>query len=151
MKIKIFTITMICLLFLCGCTVKEAIPADTFEKNMQQSGFEVVDHTQESKLDYTTIVSSYVATKSDGAYALEYYIFDSEASAQAFYMEKREFVTGTGAYTNTELNSGNYSKFSANTKKIFCIISRVSNTVVYTYADKIYYEEAKKVYKDLGY
>ena len=97
------------------------------------------------------IESSYLATTADGRYYLEFYSFDGEISAQAFYAKKQVEFASTGSQAYTEINLGNYSKYTITYHDNYGVISRISNTIIYVNANKEYSDEIKNLLKELNY
>ena len=118
---------------------------------MTAKQFQITDMTSIAIQSNKGVEYCHYATTQDGRYTIEYYSFDSEMSAQAFYAQKQVELTSTGAQASTELNSGNYSKYAQNFKGKYSVISRVSNTVVYVNANSDYSQEVKELLKDIGY
>lgn len=152
MKKKILGILIIIIMFfITGCSTKDTMSADAFKNKMEKKGFAVSDQTAIAKGTNSSVEKSYIATKTDMTYAIEYYSFDGEISAQAFYAQKRDYFAGIGAPINTEVNNGNYSKYANTYNGKYGVISKVSNTAIYVNADNIYEEEIKSILKDIGY
>lgn len=149
-KILLF-ILLIGTFFLTGCTAKEKLEPSNFKKIMEKKEFVVVDQTGIALSEIGNVELSYIASTSDNRYSIEYYSFDGEVSAQGFYAKKQAELGSTGSQVYTELNLGNYSKYTMIYNGYFTAISRVSNTAVYVTADKIYEEEIKQLLLDIGY
>ncbi len=151
MKKKIILILLIIIFLITGCTTKESMHYDTFVKTMEARNFKIVDMTSIAIQSNKGVEYCYYATNYDERYTIEYYSFDSEMSAQAFYAQKQVEFTSTGAQASTELNSGNYSKYAQTFKGKYGVVSRVSNTVVYLNVNSDYSQEVKELLKDIGY
>lgn len=152
MKKKILIgLLLIMTLLITGCTTKESLEASTFKTLMEKRGFSVLEQTSTVISENSAVEVSYIAETTGARYAIEYYSFDGEVSAQAFYAKKQEELAKTGAQAYTEVNIGNYSKYTLVHNNKFSAISRVSNTIVYVSADNNYAEEIKGVLKDIGY
>ena len=150
-KKLLFTITLLITLFLTGCTTKDSLDSTSFKKIMEKKNFVVVEQTSEVITENPSVEISYYAETQDKRYALEYYSFNGEVSAQAFYAKNQVVLGATGSQATTEVNVGNYSKYTMIHNGKFTAISRVSNTVVYVNANKDYAEEIKMLLKDIGY
>ena len=138
-------------LFITGCTTKETLEPNQFKTQIEKKGFIVVDQTSAVIHLNADLNYSYIATTPDERYAIEYYSFNGESGAQAFYAQKHADITATGGQVSTELNQGNYQKYTLNHNGKYTIISRISNTVVFVHADKNYMEEINIIVKDVGY
>ncbi len=130
---------------------KKTMNSIQFEETMGNNSYTVQDTTQESSLKNSTIEESYSATSKDQAFKIEYYIFDSETSAQAYFTQKKEETALYGSSPMTELNQANYSKYVILDKTNITYISRIGHTIAYCQTDKKYSEEVKKAFLDLGY
>lgn len=150
-KKLLLVLLLIGTLFITGCTTKEKLEPNNFKKIMEKKEFAVVDQTGEVLSEIGNVELSYIATTPDQRYSIEYYSFDGEVSAQGFYAKKQAELGSTGSQVYTELNTGNYSKYTMIYNDKFTAISRVSNTAVYVTADKIYEEEIKQLLLDIGY
>lgn len=152
MKKKILLILLLFFtLTVTGCTTKEKLESSNFKKIMEKKEFVVVDNTKEALSEIGSVEMSYKATEPSGRYILEYYSFDGEVSAQGFYAKKQAELGTTGSQVYTELNQGNYSKYTMLYHDKFTAIARVSNTIIYVTADKNYQDEIKKILLDIGY
>lgn len=150
-KKLLLVILLITTIFITGCTTKESLEASNFKKIMEKKGFSVADQTSNVISQNSAVEISYNAETSDKRYSIEYYAFDGEVSAQGFYAKKQAELGATGSQATTELNVGNYSKYTMIYNGKFAAISRVSNTVVYVNADNNYAEEIKTLLKEIGY
>ena len=152
MKKKILLgILLIGILFITGCTAKEKLEPANFRKIMEKKGFVVTEQTGSIIHENSNIELSYKAETQDQRYVINFYEFDGEVSAQSFYAKKQAELGSTGSQVYTELNLGNYSKYTMIYYDRFAAISRVSNTVVYVDTDKNYQEEVKQLLLDIGY
>ena len=131
--------------------IKETLEPNQFKTQIEKKGFIVVDQTSAVIHLNADLNYSYIATTPDERYAIEYYSFNGESGAQAFYAQKHADITATGGQVSTELNQGNYQKYTLNHNGKYTIISRISNTVVFVHADKNYMEEINIIVKDVGY
>ena len=150
-KKLLFVLILLSTLFITGCTTKETLEPNQFKTQIEKKGFIVVDQTSAVIHLNADLNYSYIATTPDERYAIEYYSFNGESGAQAFYAQKHADITATGGQVSTELNQGNYQKYTLNHNGKYTIISRISNTVVFVHADKNYMEEIKIIVKDVGY
>lgn len=152
MKKKILTaILLILTLFITGCTTKEPLDNSNFKAILEKRNFIVIDQTNKIFTENPKIESSYLATTADGRYSLEFYSFDGEISAQAFYAKKQVEFASTGSQAYTEINLGNYSKYTITYHDNYGVISRISNTIIYVNANKEYSDEIKNLLKELNY
>ena len=150
-KKLLFVLILLSTLFITGCTTKETLEPNQFKTQIEKKGFIVVDQTSAVIHLNADLTYSYIATTPDQRYAVEYYSFNGESGAQAFYAQKHADVTATGGQVSSELNQGNYQKYTLNHNGKYTVISRISNTVVFVHADKNYMEEINIVVKDIGY
>lgn len=150
-KKLLFVLILLSTLFITGCTTKETLEPNQFKTQIEKKGFIVVDQTSAVIHLNADLTYSYIATKPDERYAVEYYSFNGESGAQAFYAQKHADITATGGQVSSELNQGNYQKYTLNHNGKYTVISRISNTVVFVHADKNYMEEINIVVKDIGY
>lgn len=150
-KKLLFVLILLSTLFITGCTTKETLEPNQFKTQIEKKGFIVVDQTSAVIHLNADLNYSYIATTPDERYAIEYYSFNGESGAQAFYAQKHADITATGGQVSTELNQGNYQKYTLNHNGKYTIISRISNTVVFVHADKNYMEEINIIVKDVGY
>lgn len=144
-------ILLIGLLFITGCTAKEKLEPSNFKKIMEKKGFIVTEQTGIAIAEGGNVDISYKAESPDQRYVINFYEFDGEVSAQGFYAKKQAELGSTGSQVYTELNLGNYSKYTMIYHERFAAISRVSNTVVYVDTEKNYQEEVKQLLLDIGY
>ena len=142
---------LIGLLFITGCTAKEKLEPSNFKKIMEKKGFIVTEQTGTAIAEGGNVDLSYKAETPDQRYVINFYEFDGEVSAQGFYAKKQAELGSTGSQVYTELNLGNYSKYTMIYHERFAAISRVSNTVVYVDTEKNYQEEVKQLLLDIGY
>lgn len=150
-KKLLFVLILLSALFITGCTTKETLEPNQFKTQIEKKGFIVVDQTSAVIHLNADLNYSYIATTPDERYAVEYYSFEGESGAQAFYAQKHVQVSSTGGQVTTEINQGNYAKYTLNHNGKYTVISRISNTVVFVHADKNYMEEINIVVKDIGY
>lgn len=150
-KKLLFVLILLSTIFITGCTTKETLEPNQFKIQIEKKGFIVVDQTSAVIHLNADLNYSYIATTPDERYAIEYYSFNGESGAQAFYAQKHADITATGGQVSTELNQGNYQKYTLNHNGKYTIISRISNTVVFVHADKNYMEEINIIVKDVGY
>lgn len=150
-KKLLFVLILLSTIFITGCTTKETLEPNQFKTQIEKKGFIVVDQTSAVIHLNADLNYSYIATTPDERYAIEYYSFNGESGAQAFYAQKHADITATGGQVSTELNQGNYQKYTLNHNGKYTIISRISNTVVFVHADKNYMEEINIIVKDVGY
>ena len=150
-KKLLFVLILLSTLFITGCTTKETLEPNQFKTQIEKKGFIVVDQTSAVIHLNADLTYSYIATTPDERYAVEYYSFNGESGAQAFYAQKHADITATGGQVSSELNQGNYQKYTLNHNGKYTVISRISNTVVFVHADKNYMEEINIVVKDIGY
>ena len=150
-KKLLFVLILLSTLFITGCTTKETLEPNQFKTQIEKKGFIVVDQTSAVIHLNADLTYSYIATTPDQRYAVEYYSFNGESGAQAFYAQKHADVTATGGQVSSELNQGNYQKYTLNHNGKYTVISRISNTVLFVHADKNYMEEIIIVVKDIGY
>lgn len=152
MKKKLLLVILLFItIFITGCTTKESLDASNFKKIMEKKSFNVVEQTSNVISQNKAVEISYNAESSDQRYSIEYYSFNSEISAQGFYAKKQAELAKTGSQAQTELNVGNYSKYTIIYNGKYTAISRVSNTIIYVTADNNYAEEIKTLLKEIGY
>lgn len=131
----------------CGDT-KEALNSETFQESLKVKNFTVVDETT-LVANQSSIESYFVATHPSNFYKLEFYIFNSEAAAQSYYVKERDTLGGQGSYN--ELNVGNFSKYTQICNGKYSIVSRVGSTVLYSNVDDVYRNEVNILLKEIGY
>lgn len=151
MKKKIIIlVVLLSAIFLTGCgDTKESLNTETFSSKLEEKNFTIVDQTASLIYDSSSIESYIVATSPEGTYYLEFYIYTNESSAQAFYAKQKEQLGNLGA--NSELNVGNFSKYTQTTNEKFSVVSRVGSTLLYTTVDEIYRTEVNDLIKEIGY
>lgn len=150
-KKMLFTLILFITLLLTGCGAKETLESSTFKTIMEKKNFNVIDQTSSVISENSAVEISYYAETQDKRYAIEYYSFNGEVPAQAFYAKQQAILGSTGSQATTEVNVGNYSKYTMIHNGKFTAISRVSNTVVYVNANNDYANEIKTLLKDIGY
>ena len=150
-KFLLIILIIISITLITGCTTKETLDQNQFKNIMTAKQFKITDMTSIAIQSNKGVEYCYYATTQDNRYKIEYYAFNSEMSAQAFYAQKHVELTSTGAQASTELNNGNFSKYVQNFKGKYSAISRISNTVVFVNVDSNYSQEVKELLKDIGY
>lgn len=151
MKKKIIIlIVLLSAIFLTGCgDTKESLNSETFTTQLEEKNFTIVEQTDNLLYDTSSIESYMVATSPDGTYQLEFFIYTNESSAQAFYAKQKEHLGNLGA--NSELNVGNFSKYTQTSNGKFSVVSRVGSTLLYTTVDEMYRTEVNDLIKEIGY
>ncbi len=148
-KLIIFCLLFITSIFLVGCgDTKESLTSETFQDALELKNFTIVDETTLVS-DNNSIVSFLIATHPQNAYTINFYVFNSESSAQAFYVSERERFGGQGSYN--ELNVGNFSKYTQLSNGKYGVVSRVGSTVLYANIDAAYRNELNTLLKEIGY
>lgn len=151
MKKKILIILLVVVgLFVTGCTTKETLSGETFTGLMQNKGFTIQDTTSQFAT-LPSVEKCIIAQSMDQGYQIEFYVLDSEASAQTFYAQNKDKFASIGAGAHTEVSSGNFQKYTQISNGKYSVVSRISNTAIYVNADNIYQEQVKTLLKDIGY
>ncbi len=151
MKKKILLVIVLLVSFLlvgCGDT-KEPLNNETFKEKLELKGFTIVDLTDTMQTPASNIESYIVATSPNQTYNFEFFIYTNEAAAQSHYARERDKFGGQGQYT--ELNVGNFSKYTQICNGKYGLISRVGSTLLYTNLDNNYRNEVNEILKEIGY
>ncbi len=151
MKKFLSLILVVVSLMLFGCSKKE-ITYQEFKEKVEKEKYTVVEVTEQFK-DYDYIKGAYVAMSSDTNYQIEFYTFEDNKNADAFYKLNKEILEseGSGNDLTTNIDSEKYSKYTLTTKDKYNFISRINNTVLYSKSKKEYKNSISKIIKKLGY
>ena len=150
-KFTIFTI-LICTIFVVTACSKKVITANDFKKIMDSKGYEVVDVTSQFA-SQGTMKKGYVALNKNHTYQVEFFeLKDKETAESMFETNKKRFENKKGkSSVETNVNVGNYSKYTLSSGGRFKVITRVENTLLYLDVDKNYKDEVGKIIDKLGY
>ena len=149
-KKLLISLLILTLFFITGCTTKATLSVETFSRTMEKKGFTINDATAEF-LTIPGVEKHLIAQSIDKGYQIQFYILDSEITAQSVYAQCKDKFASTGAGSNTEVSSGNFQKYTQVNNGKYSVVSRISNTIIYVNADNIYQEQIKSILKDIGY
>lgn len=128
---------------------KEAIDGEAFIEFMEDEGLDVNDITDEYAEDDGVEVAI-LAYNDD--YQIEFYIVETVDQAKnAFNNNKNYFEEKGSSSSYTEVNFGNYSKYTQKSNGKYFVVSRIENTFIYLETDDKYQDEIKDFLDELDY
>ena len=94
-----------------------------------------------------------IAIEQSKNYQIEFYVMSDEKNAKSFYENNREIFkeNATNSNVNTEVNLGNYSKYTQTSNGKYSVISRIDNTIIYLNVDEKNKENIEEILETLGY
>ena len=110
-----------------GCSARNAITADTFQKEAKSSGYTVKQNTSTN----TSVVSYYTGTTSSTDDELDYLTASSVSSAQEIYNSMKDSIVA-GDNKPQNIDSSSYSKYAVTNGEIYYVLVHVDKTVVYS-------------------
>ena len=131
---------------------KESMSGSEFKSFMEKNNYVVID-TKSQFSNYDYIVKSYLATKSDYSFKIEFYELSDDTYAINFYNNNMKIFEQENKdnYAKINVSLKNYSKYTLSTDKKFKVVSRIDNTVAFVNVDNKYKDEVNKLLKDMGY
>ena len=137
-KILAIIVLILSVGILTGCN-KKVIDSAKFTDYMKSKGFETVDIIENLGYEVTGVDSSIYATKEADTYVVSFLVFETKEYAQQFYekaysdfqsdLEERYDEEEDNVKT-TQVESGNFKKFTLSTNFGMNILSLVDNTVI---------------------
>lgn len=112
-----------------GCSARNAISADTFQKEAKNSGYTV----KQASSSNPNVESCYVGTTSNKDDELDYVSTSTEAAAQELYNSMKESIS-VGNSKPKNVDSSTYSKYVVTNGEIYSVLVRVDKTVIYAKA-----------------
>ena len=154
----IVVIFIICIAFVIGVAFtnynkeRTSITSEEFKLIMENKEFFMIDATsQNTENEY--IKKVYNAVESDNRYQIEFYEYTDSDIANKFYKNMySKLESGKGkAYSRTNINLKNYSKYTLTAKGRYTILSRINNTIMYVSVSDEYKDDVKGIIEELGY
>lgn len=145
-KILFLFLILFCLV---GCKRKEALEPDVFKKKVEEKGYVVQDVTDKKDIEVTTI--ALLALHSN--YEIEFYKLNSEESSISTYnmiTSKLEEQKKQNSKEKKERKK-NSQKYILETNKIYAIVSKIDNTIVYGFTTLEHKKMLQEDIKSLGY
>ncbi len=141
-------------MMLAGCGKnKEAISVETFTEKMEGAGLLVMDPNNREEQG-AEIQSCKIALE-EGKYQIEFYVFDKEKSAKAFYEDVQDGLENTyedvKGVVKTSKNIANYGTYKLSADGMYFEVSRIGNTMVYAGAPDDYKDQIKDRLEELEY
>ena len=135
-----------------GCEKKKAITAEKFKKTMESKGYVIKDVNDQFE-GQKVLKQVYLAIKADSSYQIEFYELTTTDAGKEFYkVNKENFEKAiVGKASKTQVNIGNYNKYTLNNAKRYKVIATIDNTGIYVNANEAYKKEVKKIIDELGY
>ena len=123
---SLFLLLLVVIFTFPGCSARNAISADTFQKEAKASGYTVKQSTSTN----TNVESCYTGTTSSKDDELDYISTSTESSAQEIYNSMKESISvGNGNPKNVD--SSSYSKYVVTNGELYYVLVRVDKTVIY--------------------
>ena len=148
--IKVVSVFIISCFLLTGCGGnKKSITADTFQNEMEKKNYTVQDVT--ATYDEETTSKALFAVNTE--YQIEFYALKNGAGAKSSYdfNKSRVVIQKTKDAKEKEVKKGNYVYYTLESSKVYTVISKVDNTVIYASTDSKHKKEIEEVIKNLGY
>ena len=154
-KLSCLVIVMAILLIGCG---KEMVSIETFTETMEAAGLSVTEGFSEEEVEdaeKSGILDVAIAWV-DGAYQLEFYVCENEASANYVYSSTRAdmeniYETISSAKSASSSQIGNYSKYAISVDGSYYVIIKVENTVLYATSSSGDKDVVNDLISSLGY
>lgn len=151
-KKLLIVLVLLTLVLTTGCTNKEAKTSKEFIKIMENNKYEIVNVKKQFE-NYAQVKEATIAIEQSKNYQIEFYVMSDEKNAKSFYENNREIFkeNATNSNVNTEVNLGNYSKYTQTSNGKYSVISRIDNTIIYLNVDEKNKENIEEILETLGY
>ena len=127
---------------------KESITSSEFIEYMTSKNYKVSNVSNQINEDIG-IKAAYTAIEKVANYQIRYYEFTDDNRAISFYNNSQSVYESSQNNKNTGYK--NYSKFISLTNDRYVLISRISNTIIYTNTDSEHKDDVDAVFKGLNY
>lgn len=151
-RILMVVCSLLLVFVLTGCGNKTPLTAEQFKSKMEGNSYTVTDVSSILK-ESTDAVSVFTATSKDSNIIVEFLVFDKEDDATKFYNELKEQLEKEkgSSSSNTEVNLGNYNKYTQNSNDAYGIVERVEKTVILIETKEENKKDADSLLDSLGY
>ena len=136
-------------LVLTGCANKKKIDGEKFKEIMGEKKFTVVETGNNE--DNSDI--AYIAQDENGRYQIEFYTLSSIDNAKSKFKSYKDAINNenTSNRKTNNISTSKYEKYTLETSKIYYVISRIEDTMIFLTVDPEYKSEVNKIIKELGY
>ena len=147
--ITISTVILV-LVLLCSCSSKTAKTAQEFTDFAEDNGFTVSDVTEETETN--GLVKTILLANCED-YQLEFLVLnDADTAESVFYGNVENFDSEAALKTSTkQVDTSNYNYYEFVSDDMFCVVSRVEDTMLLCVADKEFKDDILEDIKQLGY
>ena len=151
-KKLLIVLVLLTLVLTTGCTNKEAKTSKEFINIMENNKYEIVNVKKQFE-NRAQVKEAIIAIEQSKNYQIEFYVMSDEKNAKSFYENNREIFkeNATNSNVNTEVNLGNYSKYTQTSNGKYSVISRIDNTIIYLNVDEKNKENIEEILETLGY
>lgn len=138
-----------------GCgQKKKSITSDEFQSIMKSKNF-IVENGKSQYASYPEITECYLSAPSDMSFTIEFYVLDSDSSAQNMFSKNKaifeEAKEGSKSRFENSVSLANYSKYTLQVDDKYKAISRIDNTLIYVNTSARYKDDVSKILEELGY
>ncbi|HIS49175.1 MAG TPA: hypothetical protein IAA80_01535 [Candidatus Gallacutalibacter pullistercoris] len=116
----LFSLLLLSVLVLPGCSAKSAATPEQFQKAAEEAGYTVEEQ------DAGTLVSIHSATKEDSTSTLMFYVCSSESEAKSALSSLRQTMPSNQKH----LNSSYYTRYTAEDSETYYTAIRMGNTIL---------------------
>lgn len=145
---KVTAAILILLLLLSGCGESSPITFRTFVLYTETLGLTVEDITE----NYTADVSNaMIATNDKLGMQVEFYEFVAEAGSTDTFSDSKAKIKELSPSIEMSVSNKYQEKYTGKTDKMYYVVSRIDNTVIYAESIRESEKELDELLKKLGY
>ena len=150
-KVLLVVLLVLGVFMITGCGKKTPLQPNDFVDLIEQNNYKTTNVLEQFST-YAQIKNAFIAQDSEMRYQIEYYELDTKENAKTFFEgNKKIFEQQSSIKSHSSINLENYNKYSQSTEKVYSVISRIDNTVVYANVKIEYKKEVQDIIKKLGY
>ena len=150
-KLLMGIVLLLSVFVVAGCSfTKDAKTTEEFTKIASKEGLIVGDVKESQFSEYEQIKEANVASSTDG-WQLEFYVLDTVDHAKSMYNKNFNTFDKQPSKKKSQMEVGNYNRFTHETDETFVLLSRVDNTFLYVEVPMSNKQAAVKIIEELGY
>ncbi|MBR2744665.1 MAG: hypothetical protein IKE01_05165 [Clostridia bacterium] len=138
-----------------GCgQKKKSITSSEFQSVMKSKNY-IVQDGKSQYASYPEITECYLSAPTDRSFTIEFYVLDSDSSAQGMFAKNKsifeEAKNSSKTRAESSISLANYAKYTLKVDDKYKVVSRIDNTLIYVDAPVKSKDEVSNILESLGY
>lgn len=156
LKKKMIYLSVVCLIILfsiTGCTKKNALTVDEFNKIARNQDFSVTENKEFDADTYIDVIEGSKA-KFSNKWEANFFVLSGDQDAKIMFEKDKNIIKvheRGGKTVRISNDFPNYSTYKLTTNENYYYVCRVDNTVLYINAPKQYKDDIENFIEKLGY